>query len=245
MRFTTIKKFQWIVIFLFFFCCGCASSDLSRGAANNFDDAYDHFAQDVSNLDKTSIAEGYQNSSQTTKGVLIGGAAGGLLGAANSSVGAVIGAASGAILGGAIGAYIDAHTTLVDKLQNRGVKVFILGDQVKIIIFSNHLFYGLTPNIRYDAYSTLDMVSCLIGRYLNISVEVAAYTNAVGSERINLYTSQKQAESVAKYLWKRGVRTRFVYAIGRGGTHLVARNGCDWCEGPNYRIEITFEKLPC
>lgn len=242
---TLANTYPLLVFIFFLFLIGCASSDLSRGAACQFDTAYDNFTHDTCNLGNGDISDVYQNSCQAAKGVIIGGVAGGVVGGLTNSVGAVVGAASGAILGGALGAYIDAHSTLVDKLENRGVKVFVLGDQVKIIILSNQLFCCMTPNIRYDAYSTLDLVSCLIGRYLNMAVEVAAYTNAMGNARFNFEISKQQADSVAKYLWKRGVRTRMLYSVGRGGTELVARNGCDWCEGPNYRIEITFEKLPC
>lgn len=233
-----------VILILLSLLCSCASSDLSRNAACQFDNAYDHFTVDSCNLGKGNIADAYQNYPQSTKGALIGGIAGGVVGGFTNSVGAVLGLASGAIIGGALGAYIDAHSSLIDKLENRGVKVFMLGDQIKIVIFSNQLFYGMTPNIRYDAYSTLDMIVCLINSYINMSVEVAAYTNSMGSCRVNLGISQQQANCVAKYLWRRCVRTRFLYSVGKGATNKVARDGCDWCEGPNYRVEITFQRLP-
>jgi len=220
---------------------GCAASDASRSAACSIDNAY---IGTTSSCSEMNIAESYQNTSQTTKGVLLGGVAGGVIGGITNGIGAVPGTLTGAILGGALGAYIDAHTTLVDKLENRGVKVFVLGDQVLLVIPSNRLFNDMTPNLNNTAYSTLDMVAQLIGCFTNISVEVAAYTNNSCAPQVDLSVSQLQAGSVARYLWRRGVCTRLLYAIGKGGTHLVTRNSLYWGCSENYRIEITLERVP-
>jgi hypothetical protein len=40
------------------------------------------------------------------------------------------------------------------------------------------------------------------------------------------------------------VNTRLLFASGNGGTHLIERNNLDWDKGANYRVEISFEKLP-
>lgn len=227
-----------------FFLQGCASSDMSRNAATSIDNLHYGTQSSLSQAGNGSVVDTYQNTSQTTKGVMIGGVTGGVVGGLTHGVGAVSGVIIGGILGGALGAYIDAHTTLVDKLENRGVKVFVLGDQVMIVIPSNRLFDGTTPRIRNTSYSTLDLVAQLIGNYTNITVKVSAYTNATGPAAVDLALSQQQAERVARYLWKRGVNTRLLYAEGYGGTNLVAKNSLDWSESDNYRVEITFEKLP-
>ena len=113
-------------IFVVFLFQGCASSDLSRNAASQVDDAYQNSNASISRLGTGSIASTFQNSSQTSKGVLIGGTTGAIAGTLTSGVGAIPGAIEGAIFGGALGAYIDAHTTLADKLKNRNVKVIVL-----------------------------------------------------------------------------------------------------------------------
>lgn len=232
-----------IVIILVFLLQGCASSDLSRNAAGKADHAYSDVNQSLTNIGNGSLADSYQNTSQTTKGVLIGGVTGGILGGITNGVGAVAGVATGAILGGALGAYIDAHSSLVDQLKNREVKVYVLGDQVLIVLFSNRTFYSNTSNIRITAYSTLDLVSRLIGNYSNMTVKVSAYTDASGAPVIDRARSQQQAEAIAKYLWKRGVNTRLLYAAGYGGSHLVTKTSGDE-NSENFRVEITLEKLP-
>lgn len=244
-----IKKWRKIRVFLIFFLIigllqGCASSDPSRTTAGGIDSTYTGINTSLSNVGKGSLADAYQNSSQTSKGVIIGGIAGGVIGGITNGIGAVGGIATGAILGGALGAYIDAHTTVVDKLQNRGVKVFVLGDQVMIILPSDRLFYSSSSNLRYDQYSTLDLVAQLIGNYSNMSVKVSSYTSANGPAPIDLALSQQQANNVAKYLWKRGVNTRMLYAQGYGGSHLVMADSATCNLNDNDRVEITFEKLP-
>ena len=149
------------------------------------------------------------------------------------------------LIGGWLGAYVDSRTNVNDKLTNRNVTVVVLGDQILIEIPSQHMFNAMTAELNPYAYSTLDMVVQLIARYPNMSVKVAAYTNAIGPKRINLALSQEQAAAVAKYLWRRGINTRLLSAVGYGGTNLVEKDSDDdWGHGENYRIEITLEKLP-
>jgi outer membrane protein OmpA-like peptidoglycan-associated protein len=245
-----VKIIKWIMSQLFFFVLisfsllqGCASSDLSRNSEGEVDTVYSDVKTSVSNLGKGDIADSYQNTSQTTKGVILGGITGAIVGSAIINVGALGGAAVGAILLGSLGAYIDSHTTLVDKLRNRGIKVFILGDQVLIVLPSSRTFYTNTANIIYAEDSTMDLVAKLIGSYANIAVKVSGYTDDTGAPLVDQSLSRQQAVNVAKSLWRHGVNTRLLYAEGYGGTHLVSKNTCDW-SSDNYRVEITMEKLP-
>lgn len=246
MDFNVIKKnCALFSLVMSLFLQGCASSDLSRTYAGSIDNAYLGVrGSSTSRTASGSISDAYQNSSQTSKGALMGGVAGGIIGGFTNGVGVVPGAVTGAILGGALGAYIDAHTTLVDRLENRGAKVFVLGDHVLIVLPSNKIFDDTTPNIRVTSYSTLNLVAELIGNYVNMSVTVAAYTNGGAPSQVALALSKQQAERVAKYLWKQGVNTRLLYAVGYGDSRPVTRSSQSWNCSENYRIEITFEKLP-
>jgi len=240
----TTRIYYFILSVIFIILQGCASSAVTREAASNVDAGYQNANSMIDNSGTGSLAEGYQNTSQMTKGVVIGGVVGGVAGGATSGIGVVPGLLSGAILGGAFGAYLDGYSTLRDKLENRDVKVIILGDQVLLVVQSSHVFQSMTPVLRPEIYSTLDLVVKLINTYPNMMVQVAAYTNASGPERINRSLTQQQADSVAKYLWQAGVNTRMLYATGYGGTHLVEKNTIEWNNSENYRIEITLEKLP-
>ena len=223
---------------------GCASSDVSRGAANQFNTAVQNGGSAFNGVGNGSIGNAYQNSSQTTKGIVVGGVTGAVVGGLSSGIGVLPGTASGAIFGGALGAYIDSRTSLRDKLENRGNKVIVLGDQVLIVLPSNQIFNAMTPELSPYAYSTLNLVTELISGYPNMSVKVAAYTNDAGSERINRSLSQQQAEAIVRYLWRQKINTRLLYAAGYGSSKPVSKSTDDWNQGENYRIEITLEKLP-
>ena len=222
---------------------GCASSEAARGAAFEADKAYLQTDYSARHMTDTGISETYQNTSQMTKGVLIGGVLGAATGSLTPAMGSLAGFGMGMIIGGALGKYIDSHTTLADKLENRHVQVIVLGDHVLIVLPSSVLFYQNTPNIRADAYETLMLVSQLIGSYPNMSVKVTAYTSAAIPDSVAMSLSQQQAQNVAKYLWQTDINTRMLYAEGGGGSKLVTANVADW-GSDNYRVEITLEKLP-
>lgn len=239
LRFSILSFFISAIIFL----QGCASSGVSRDASGEFHKTYQN-ASSAFDSESVNVAEAYQGSSQTTKGVMIGGAAGAVIGGIASSWSGVLpGMAGGAIFGGALGAYIDSKASIADQIINRGNKVIVLGDQILIILPSQRVFVGGTPTLQPYSYKTLDLVSQLIGGYPNISVKVAAYTGNNGPERINRSLSQEQANAVVKYLWRTQINTRVLYAEGGGGSKPVTESISDWV-GANYRVEITLEKLP-
>lgn len=223
--------------------CGCASSNVSRDVTSNIDDGVENAKNMVDGATESSIADSYQNASQKAKGAMLGGAAGGVTGAMSSAVGIIPGALVGAVMGASYGTYIDSNASIEDQLKNRGATLVVLGDQVLIMIPSARLFNEMSPKIKPDAYSTLNLVARYINGYTKMLVKVAAYTDALGSPDVNLSLSQEQAESVSKFLMACGMDSRVLYATGYGGTHLVQKNSYVWDGSDNYRIEITLEKL--
>ncbi len=223
---------------------GCASSGATRGAASEADKAYlqaDYAATHTNN----SLRDTFQNTTQRAKGVILGGIAGAMIGGTYSSTfgGTLAGLAGGAIVGGAIGAYVDSYATPRDRLDNRGVNVIILGDQILLVLPSYIIFNENSATIRPPAYETLDQVAAFLSKYPNMTIQVAGYTSAMDSPAVSCALSQQQADVVAKYLWKAGLNTRLLYSIGMGGSKLVTANSYDW-SSDNYRIEISLEKLP-
>ncbi len=221
---------------------GCASSTVERESASNADLGLHNARNLADDASSSDIPDTYQNASQATKGVILGGAAGGVAGSFMSGVGFLPGAVTGALLGGSYGGYIDSQTSLSDKLINRGANVIILGDQVMIVINSSRLFDGMSDRLKEPSYSTLDVLAEYINSNITMSVKIAAYTDDVGSAQINLITSRKQAQAIERYLAASGVSTRLLVAEGYGGTNLIAKNQETWGDSDNYRIEITMEK---
>lgn len=230
-------------LLLIFILSGCASSDAARDAADNIDLGVRNAKKLAAGVVNGDIADSYQNTSQTAKGVLFGSAAGAITGAFVSSVGVLPGTAMGLIMGGAYGSYIDSQTTLLDRLENRGVQIVIIGDQILMVIPSARIFRPYTADIKPSSYKTIAMIATFINLYTKMLVKVSAYTNDTGSPRVDAALSAQQSKNMANMLIASGVNARLLYAAGCGGSKLVAPNSLDWDESPNYRIEITFEKL--
>ena len=226
-----------------FFLCACASSNVEREAAASVDFGRNNAKNMFGGASSSGMMDFYQNANQTTKGALLGGAAGAVTGALASGIGVVPGTAVGAIFGGSYGAYIDVNTTVQDQLENRGVSVVVLGDQILLVVPSVGIFQGLTPHLKSQAYSTLNLIVRYINCYTKMLVKVAAYTDNTGSCRVDLALSQQQAESVGRFLVASGIDARLLYSIGYGGARLIAKNSSDWENSDNYRLEITLERL--
>lgn len=244
MKKTWLSIISFLLISLFLFLQGCASSNVTREANDNAAVGYENASSSIASLGNGSIADSYANTSQAAKGAIVGGVAGAATGSLIHGVGLVPGLAVGAILGGAYGAYIDSNISSYDQLENRGVKMIVLGDHIMVVIPSDHLFNSMTPVIKPGAYSTLDLIAAYINKNHTMTVKVTAYTSSAGSERVNLALSKEQAESIVRYLWQKNINTRMMTAIGMGGTHPVMDDTTGWSSNLNYRIEITMEKMP-
>jgi len=234
-----MKLLRMIIPLLLLLLTSCASSDLQRSGAYTIDTKYHDLT--TTHISENNPVDAYQNSNQVARGAIVGGIAGGVTGLATSGLGILPGAAGGAFVGSVLGAYVNNQTNLMDQLENRGVKTVVLGDQILIVMSSDRIFHAFSPNIRLQAYSTLDMVAQFINKFTSMSVKVSAFTNKSLPCAIAQAVTQQQANAVMKYLWGR-VNTRLLTAQGYGGTHLVESNALVW--GDNYRIEITLEKLP-
>jgi outer membrane protein OmpA-like peptidoglycan-associated protein len=231
-----------LFLLLFAFLTACASSGVSREAASNMD-LGERNAKRFLNVTDNELAETYQNTSQATKGAIIGGTAGAVTGAVYSGIGVIPGTAAGVILGASYGKFIDANTTLEDQLKNRGVNVIVLGDQILIVLPSDRVFQGLTSDIKPQAYSTINLVTQYINSFDKMLVKVSVYTADSGSTRQDMALSKQQARKIEKALIAQGVDARVLYANGYGGTHLVVMNCSDDAQSENYRMEITLEKI--
>lgn len=222
----------------------CASSNVSRDAAANVDTGFDNAKKMGSNMSSGDMVESWQNSSQVTKGAILGGTTGALVGgAASSSIGVIPGAVAGIIFGASYGAYIDSESSVADQLTNRGATIVEIGDQILLAVPSDRIFTGMTDTIKPQAYSTLDLVAAYVNSFTKMTVKISAYTDDIGEKSVNLALSQQQARRVARYLAASGVNARLLYAEGYGGTNLVEKNISDWGKSDNYRLEITMEKL--
>jgi len=232
-----------LLIFLIAMLSGCASSNVSRDVASKVDMGMNNADKLGSDMTSGDVVESWQNASQAKKGALLGGAVGAAAGYASTTVGLLPGAVVGAVLGASYGSYFDSEATLADQLTNRGATVVELGDQLLVVLPSARIFEGMTPKIKPQAYSTLNLLAAYIDSYTKMLVKISAFTDDIGDKNVNLALSKEQAHSVERYLAASRLNARVLYAEGFGATNLVIRNTRDWGKSDNYRLEITLEKL--
>jgi len=188
----------------------------------------------------------YPPPQPTTKQGAVAGAVGGAVigAAATSSVaGFGIGAIAGGILGASLGNILQAHMTLVDKLQYNGVQVIELGDEIELILPTGRFFKPNSPLMNMQYYPVMNLVAEFIEQFPKISVKVAGYTDSTGAWQRNLALSKSQAQTVMQYLWNKGIDTRLIYAVGYGSKNPIASNASEHNRDLNNRIQISLRQI--
>lgn len=188
-----------------------------------------------------------EQTSKAAKGSAIGAAAGvvaGLItgdGSKERKKRALILGGVGAIAGGSVGVYMDQQEMkLRQRLDNSGVSVTRIGDNITLNMPGNVTFAVNSADINQAFYDVLDSVALVLNEYEKTLVEVAGHTDNTGSDEYNQQLSQKRASSVAAYLRSRQVMAERLIEVGGGENYPVASN--DTAEGRqmNRRVEITI-----
>jgi outer membrane protein OmpA-like peptidoglycan-associated protein len=129
------------------------------------------------------------------------------------------------------------------KLQEKGVKLIEIGDNVTFVLPSDRFFIERTPMLDGDYFYTLNLVALYLCCLDKINVKVAAYTDCTSDPLRNLALSRAQAKAVLNYLWRRGVDARVMYAVGYGGLNSIATNYNCCGQSQNRRVEISFRRI--
>ncbi len=103
---------------------------------------------------------------------------------------------------------------------------------------TNVLFETDTATLSQDSIGLLDNFVAIAKRCPQAKIEIAGYTDSVGSEEYNLDLSKRRAQAVVDYLVKEGITAGNLSTIGYGATHPVASNDSDEGRAQNRRIEI-------
>lgn len=129
---------------------------------------------------------------------------------------------------------------LMEQLRQQGIGVIQEGDTMRIILPSDQIFNPHSANLSARA-KVLDTVACLMLLLQTTSAEVAGYTNAGSSHRVNQALSEKQAHVVEDYIWTKGVDVRVLYTKGYGASQPLSANSSS---PVNRRVEIRFQYIP-
>jgi len=186
-------------------------------------------------------------TSNTTAGAGIGAVAGAVLGAAVSSKkdrgrGALTGALVGGAIGGGVGNYMDRQEALLrQELESTGVRVERVGkDAIRLVMPGNVTFATGKDRLEPRFYRTMDSVVQVLTEFDRSLIEVAGYTDSVGSFQSNQQLSERRAFSVADYLIGKGVRSARVTTHGYGERYPVASNDHAQGRSQNRRVELSI-----
>jgi len=188
-----------------------------------------------------------EQTSQTTKGALIGAGIGAVVGlisgddAVERRQHALIGAGLGALAGGAVGSYQDKQEAqLRAELEGSGVSVHRDGDNITLNMPGNVTFATDSSDLSPAFFDVLNSVGKVLGEFDKTVVEVAGHTDSTGSDAYNQGLSERRAGSVASYLQSQGVIAQRVITVGMGESRPVADNSSTTGRQANRRVEITM-----
>lgn len=181
------------------------------------------------------------NTSNRTKGAIIGATAGAATGAVvgkkNRAVAIILGAAIGGVAGGLIGEYMDKQAAKLDEeLEN--AKVERVGEGILITFDSGILFDFDSYAIKSSTRSNLEELAPTLIKYDDTNVLVLGHTDSTGETAYNESLSQKRASSVTNFLVSKGVGSGRLDPDGYGESDPVASNETDEGRELNRRVEV-------
>lgn len=119
----------------------------------------------------------------------------------------------------------------------------------KFALSSDVLFAFGKANLKPEAAQSLDNLQQEITKVGSLSsVEVAGYTDRIGSDKYNQKLSQERANTVANYLVSKSISPDVIKAVGYGEANPVTGNTCDAVKGrkaliaclaPDRRVEVS------
>lgn len=188
---------------------------------------------------------GEEQTSKTVKYGAIGAITCGLIGATRDSKSARNAALGCGAIGAGIGAYMDSQEKeLREELAGTGVGVQRDGDQIHLIMPGDITFETDRFAIDSGFYPVLDSVSKVLYKFKDTNLEVAGFTDSVGSDSYNQELSEKRANSVASYLRQREIPNNRLRVVGYGERYPVAPNETEAGRSKNRRVELTITPDP-
>jgi len=134
---------------------------------------------------------------------------------------------------------------LSQKLEASGARVIQTGQTMRILLSGDKLFNPHSANLTSVGSKTLNVLSQLMMQLETTSVQVSGYTDVEPTQLQNKALSTGQAQTVADYLWSKGVDARLLYSVGYGyADKTSAGMPGNFAKGTNRRVEVQFQYLP-
>jgi len=195
------------------------------------------------------VAGACAEATNTQKGAGIGAAVGTLAGAGLGAAiggkkGALIGAGTGLVVGGlaggAIGRYMDNQERDMRNAmaQVEGASIRRDQDILELTFKADMMFDTNSSVLKPGAYSELDRVCSVLGKYPQCRIRIEGHTDSVGSEDYNMQLSQRRAEAVKNALVQRNVDPARLQAVGMGEGQPIASNDNEGGRQMNRRVTM-------
>lgn len=183
------------------------------------------------------------NTSNRTKGAIIGATAGAATGAIvgkkNRAVAIILGAAIGGVAGGLIGEYMDQQAAKIRE-DLEGAKVERVGEGILITFDSGILFDHDSYALKSATRENLDELAPTLNKYDDTNLLILGHTDSTGPSSYNETLSDRRAGSVNNYLVSHGVASERLSNTGYGETDPVATNETAEGRQLNRRVEVVI-----
>lgn len=190
-----------------------------------------------------------KNTSNTSKGVVIGTTAGAVIGGVlgnnlgkggNTAMGAVIGGVVGGVAGGVIGNKMDKQAQEIEEALP-GADVERVGEGIQLVLGENSVNFDTSKStLTAKAKANLDKIVPVFTEYAETDIKIYGYTDSTGPADFNLKLSEQRAASVKNYLVSKGLKASRFQTMGMGIADPIADNSTVEGRSKNRRVEFAI-----
>lgn len=111
------------------------------------------------------------------------------------------------------------------------------------LLFDQVRFPSGQTSLTQETTGELDKLVRYLTRNTEYAIEIAAHTDAAGSEAGNLRISQARADAIKRYLVSKGIDTKRIYSFGYGEASPIASNATPAGRSKNRRIAFSVFRI--
>lgn len=123
-----------------------------------------------------------------------------------------------------------------EALKNNVFAVLLTGE-AKAITFKNVQFETNRSDLKQESFPELEQLKSFLENS-NVSIEIAGFTDNIGSAEHNQALSLARAESIKSWLINRGIEDLRLSTVGFGASNFVADNNSEAGRQLNRRVEV-------